>query len=430
MRGAAKVKNIVDEEVYLDCLKQELIPAMGCTEPISIAYASAYARDVLGNEPEKIEVHVSGNILKNVKGVIVPNTNGLKGVKAAAVIGMLGGNAKKGMEVLADVQPNHISRCTELLKNQDICTVRLLPSKAKLHIILMAYSGNNKVLVELKNKHTNIIRVEKNGEVVFTGDYAEDKTASRDNPECKMTLRGIYDFACNVSLDKIAPIIKQQIECNLSIAEEGLLNNYGLSVGKTMLESFGNSPEVKACAYAAAASDARMGGCTMPVVINSGSGNQGVAVSLPVIVYAKYLNSSEEKLIRALALSNLTALYQKAAIGRLSAYCGAVSAACGSGAGIAFLQDASFDCIGWTIKNTLANVAGMVCDGAKASCAAKIFSSVQAALLGYKLAQSGRVVQGGDGIVLDDVDSTVKNYGKLANDGMRETDQKILELMI
>lgn len=419
-----------NEDLYLQCLSQELVPAMGCTEPIAIAYASAFAKDVLGEIPEKIEVHVSGNILKNVKGVIVPNTNGLKGVKTAAIIGMLGGNPQKGMEVLADVKPEHISQCADLLQNKDICSVHLLSSQEKLHIVVKAYSENSSVLVEIVHTHTNIIRVEKNGEVVEAKNYSQDEKTDSENKECNMTLQGIYDFATKVPLDKIEPIIKRQIDCNLTIAEEGLTNSYGLSVGKTMLESLGNTPEVKACAYAAAASDARMGGCTMPVVINSGSGNQGATVSLPVIVYAKHLNCSEEKLIRALTLSNLTALYQKAMIGRLSAYCGAVSAACGSGAGIAYLQGASFECIGWTIKNTLANVAGMVCDGAKASCAAKIFSSVQAALLGYKLASSGKVVQGGDGIILDDIDSTVENYGKLAHDGMYETDQKILELMI
>lgn len=422
-------KSVCNEELYLDCLRQELIPAMGCTEPIAIAYASAYARNVLGVIPERVEVHVSGNILKNVKGVIVPNTNGLKGVKAAAVIGMLGGNHEKEMEVLADVKPEHISQCANLLKNKDICSVHLLSSGAKLHLILKAYSGDMSALVEIIHMHTNIVRVEKNGEVIFTKAYKEEDKDGQ-HQECKMTLQGIYDFATNVSLEKIEPIIKRQIECNLSIAKEGLTNSYGLSVGKTMLEALGDTPEVEACAYAAAASDARMGGCTMPVVINSGSGNQGATVSLPVIVYAKRLNCSDEKLIRALTLSNLVALYQKAKIGRLSAYCGAVSAACGSGAGIAYLQDASLDCIGWTIKNTLANVAGMVCDGAKASCAAKIFSSVQAALLGYKLASRGKFVQGGDGIVHDDIDSTVENYGKLAHDGMYETDQTILGLMI
>lgn len=420
---------VFNEELYLQCLSQELVPAMGCTEPIAIAYASAYARDVLGVIPERIEVHVSGNILKNVKGVIVPNTNGLKGVKAAAIIGMLGGNPKKGMEVLADVRPEHISQCADLLKNKDICSVHLLSSQAKLHIIFKAYSGDMSVLVEIIHMHTNIVRVEKNGAVIEAKTY-ETENADGNNKECNMTLQGIYDFATKVSLEKIEPIIKRQIDCNLSIAKEGLVNNYGLSVGKTMLEALGDSPEVEASAYAAAASDARMGGCTMPVVINSGSGNQGATVSLPVIVYAKRLKCSEEKLIRALALSNLIALYQKARIGRLSAYCGAVSAACGSGAGIAYLQDASLECIGWTIKNTLANVAGMVCDGAKASCAAKIFSSVQAALLGYKLASRGKVVQGGDGIIHEDVDSTVENYGKLAHDGMYETDQTILGLMI
>lgn len=422
-------KVLCNEELYLNCLRQELVPAMGCTEPIAIAYASAYARAILGVIPEKSEVYISGNILKNVKGVIVPNTNGLKGVEASALIGMVGGDSGKGMEVLADVKPEHISKCSELLE-KGVCSVHLLPSRANLHIIVKAYSGNMSALVELIHMHTNIVRVEKDGNVVEAKKYTEDESAAPNNLKCNMTLRGIYDFANTVPIEKIAPIIKRQIEYNLSIAEEGLANNYGLCVGKTMLKASGDSPETKACAYAAAAADARMGGCTMPVVINSGSGNQGATVSLPVIVYAKYLNSSEEKLFRALALSNLTALYQKSMIGRLSAYCGAVSAACGSGAGIAYLQGASLECIGWTIKNTLANVAGMVCDGAKASCATKVFSSVQATLLGYKLASLGKFVQGGDGIILDDIDGTVANYGKLAHDGMRETDKKILELMI
>lgn len=417
------------EDRFVALLERELVPALGCTEPIALAYASARAREVLGVLPERFSVAVCGNILKNVKSVIVPNTNGLKGVRAAVLIGAIGGNAAKRMEVLEDVTPEHIALCTALMQRPEICAVSLLESEAKLHFTVEAFAGDDRALVEIMHAHTNIVRIERNGRVLLQCPCEERSDADSRGYAAGMTLESIYAFADTVPLCRIRDMLARQISCNLAIASVGLRSDYGLCVGQTLLQSRGNAPEVRARALAAAASDARMSGCTLPVVINAGSGNQGATVSLPVIAFAEALGSGEEKLLRALALSNLVSLYQKASIGRLSAYCGAVSAACGSGAAIAYLHDLPFSGVLATVENTLANVAGIVCDGAKPSCAAKIASAVDAAVLGFELARAGRTVAGGEGLVAGTVDQTISNYGVLAHDGMCETDRTILRLM-
>lgn len=400
------------EDRFVALLERELVPALGCTEPIALAYASARAREVLGVLPERFSVAVCGNILKNVKSVIVPNTNGLKGVRAAVLIGAIGGNAAKRMEVLEDVTPEHIALCTSLMQRPEICAVSLLESEAKLHFTVEAFAGDDRALVEIMHAHTNIVRIERNGRVLLQCPCEERSDADSRGYAAGMTLESIYAFADTVPLCRIRDMLARQISCNLAIASEGLRSDYGLCVGQTLLQSRGNAPEVRARALAAAASDARMSGCT-----------------LPVIAFAEALGSGEEKLLRALALSNLVSLYQKASIGRLSAYCGAVSAACGSGAAIAYLHDLPFSGVLATVENTLANVAGIVCDGAKPSCAAKIASAVDAAVLGFELARAGRTVAGGEGLVAGTVDQTISNYGVLAHDGMCETDRTILRLM-
>ena len=417
------------EKRYIDLLERELVPALGCTEPIALAYASARVREVLGILPERFAVAVCGNILKNVKSVIVPNTNGLKGVRAAVLIGAIGGNAAKRMEVLEDVTDEQISLCASMMQHPEICTVSLLESEAKLHFRIEAFAGNERALVEVMHAHTNIVRIERNGRVLLQCPCEENYDAESFDYAAGMTLESILAFAETVPLERIRPMLNRQISCNMEIAAEGLRGDYGLCVGQTLLTSRGDAPEVRARALAAAASDARMSGCTLPVVINSGSGNQGATVSLPVIAFSQALGSSEERLLRALALSNLVALYQKASIGRLSAYCGAVSAACGSGAAIAYLYGQPLEVIRATVENTLANVAGIVCDGAKPSCAAKIASAVDAAILGFELARAGKTVAGGEGLVADTVDETISNYGVLAHEGMWETDRTILRLM-
>ncbi len=416
--------------MYLNILKEELIPALGCTEPIAIALAAAKAREVLGELPDKIIAGCSGNIIKNVKGVIVPTTGNMRGIEASAILGAVGGDAGKQLEVLADIRPEHIEKTRELLK-AGICRVEIIHGSANLDIVMTVQKGANSALVEIRDKHTNIIRIEKNGEVIFSKDCGMDPSpvSSLEN-RAKMNIEDIYDFANSVDIEDIKGLLDTQIDYNTRIAEEGLKNNYGANVGSTLINCYGNDINTIAKAYPAAGSDARMSGCVLPVVINSGSGNQGMAVSLPIIKYAQHLNAPGEKLYRALVLGNLTAIHQKTGIGSLSAYCGAVSAACGSGVGIAYLYDAGIEVIQRTIVNTLANVSGIVCDGAKPSCAAKIASSVDAALLGYNMAVNGQFFRSGEGLVKDTVEDTIRSIGRLGREGMKETDTEILKIMV
>lgn len=417
-------------EKYIKILNDELLVALGCTEPIAIALASAKAREVLGKMPERCEIHCSGNIIKNVKGVVVPNTGNLKGVEAAAIAGIVGGNASKLLEVLEDMTPEAINKTQELLKTS-FCKTFLIFGESNLHIRAIVFSGDESAQVVIKDAHTNIVEILHNSETVFK--KADDiKIVDNDDSEHKamLSIKEIIEFAKAVELSDISDIIERQILLNTAISQEGLKNNYGVNVGKALISDRGDDIVTKAKAAAAAGSDARMSGCSMPVVINSGSGNQGMTVSLPVIEYAKFLNSSHEQLLRALVISNLVSIHQKARIGKLSAYCGAVSAAAGSGAGIAYLNGGDYDEISRTIINTIANVGGIVCDGAKASCAAKIASSIDAAIMGMNLAFKKRSYAQGDGLVTGDVEKTIDSVGRMGAIGMKDTDTEILKIMI
>lgn len=411
---------------YINLLKRELVPALGCTEPIAIAYACAKAREVLGEFPEKIIVECSGNIIKNVKGVVVPTTHDMRGVKASAIVGTVGGNASNKLEVLASVTEEDVET-TRKLVNTDLCEVKLKKGVENLYINVVMKHKDDVAEVLIVDIHTNIVEITKNGEVIFSSDYQnkKDKVLSKDI----FNVDVIYEFANMVNIEDVEEVINTQIEYNSKIANEGLNQSYGANVGKVLL-NHSNDIKTLAKAFPAAGSDARMAGCTLPVIINSGSGNQGMTVSLPVIKYAESLQASKEKLIRALVFSNLLALYQKSGIGKLSAYCGAVSAACGAGAAISYLYDLPLDTIKMTIKNALGNVAGIVCDGAKSSCAAKIASSVDAAIMAHEMAMDGQVYSSGEGLNLDDVDKTIENVSRLAKEGMKETDISILEMMI
>ena len=412
---------------YLAILREEIVPALGCTEPIAIAYAAAKARSVLGRLPEHIDVRCSGNIIKNVKAVIVPTTGNMKGIETSAVLGAVGGNPDKKLEVLTDVSPKDLELTWELLRKK-ICSVSLLEGVSNLQIIVEMTAGQESALVEIAFSHTNIVRIEHNGTVVMKkGMSAQNATETNRS---LLNLHDIYDFANTVDIAEVGGLMEDQVRCNMAIAREGLSNKYGANVGSTILEHYGSDARTMARALPAAGSDARMNGCVLPVMINSGSGNQGMTVSLPVEVYAEELEVTREKKIRALVLSNLIGIYQKNELGKLSAYCGAVSAAVGAGAAIAYLNNASYEVIEETIVNTLGNVSGIVCDGAKASCAAKIASSVDAAILAYHMASERRGFRSGEGLVKDSAEQTLKSYGRMGREGMRATDVEILRIML
>ena len=417
-------------DTYVRILKRELVPALGCTEPIAIALAAAKARQALGEEPRTLRVLCSGNIIKNAKGVIVPTTGNMRGIDTSAVLGALAGDPDLGLEVLSKVTPADLE-ATRAMLDKHVCTVELLDTPSRLHIIVETTGDHHTALAEIRDEHTNIVRVERDGERLF---YKEvEQTQDDDAAEADLdalNLADILEFANTVDLEDIRPTIRRQIEYNTRIAQEGLTHAYGGRVGATLMRHYGGDVRVRARALAAAGSDARMGGCVLPVVINSGSGNQGITCSVPIIVYAKYLSAPEDVLYRALVLSNLTALLQKRGIGRLSAFCGAVCAACGSGAGITYLHGGDYGAISRTITNTLANASGIVCDGAKGSCAAKIATSVDAAILGHEMSMDGNTFGAGEGLVKENVEKTIANIGKMAAEGMRETDTEILHLMI
>ena len=412
---------------YLNILKHELVPALGCTEPIAIAYAAAKARQVLGEFPERVEMHLSGNIIKNVKGVTVPNSGGLKGIDVAAVLGIVGGNADRALEVLSEVSPEDISRTRELI-SQKICSCSLVENVDNLFITAIVTSGKHSASVTIEHQHTNITKITKDGEIILDNPYRSTEAAAID--KSLLTVKDILDFADQVRMEDIQPVIDRQIKLNSAIAQEGLDNNYGAQIGKTLMHVWGKSVTTRACARAAAGSDARMGGCSMPVVINSGSGNQGMTVSLPVIVFADEWEVSHEKLCRSLVVSNLIAIHQKYYIGSLSAYCGAVSAACGAGAGITYMYGGTYQQVSLTIINTLGNIGGIVCDGAKPSCAAKIATSVDAALMAFQLSIQNKSFLPGEGIIKDDIEETIKSMGYIGRVGMRATDTEILNVMI
>ena len=413
---------------YVNILKHELIPALGCTEPIAIAYASAKARQVLGDMPDRIEMNLSGNIIKNVKGVTVPNSGGLKGMEVAAVLGAVGGNADVALEVLESVKPEDIE-LTKKLVAEGICSCELAEGVANLYVEAKAIKGEHYAKVTIVDHHTNITKIEKDGEMLVDR-KSEDENADAGIDRSKLTLKDIIDFANEVKIDDVREVLSRQLTMNRAISQEGLDNPWGAQVGKTLLSSRGNDVVTRACARAAAGSDARMSGCSLPVVINSGSGNQGITVSMPVLTYAEEWNISEDKLYRALCVSNLVSVHIKYYIGSLSAFCGAVSAGCGSGAAIAYMYGASYDQIGQTIINTLGNVGGIVCDGAKSSCGAKIVSAVNAAILGFQMAIEGKGFRDGEDIVLSDVEETIRSMGHVGRVGMAGTDIDILNIMI
>ena len=412
---------------YLAILKEELVPAMGCTEPICLAYAAAKAREVLGALPKRVEIKASGNIIKNVKSVIVPNTKGMKGLKASVAAGIVAGNPDKALEVIAEVTPEQKQAISKFLEDT-LMTIVPLNVIAQLDVTVTLYDGNQSASVRIAGHHTNIVKIEKNDQVLFDSGYEANANAKLTDRKC-LCMKKIYDFANTVDIEELKPIIGPQIECNKAIAMEGLKNNWGANIGSTIL-SFGNDIRIKARAWAAAGSDARMSGCEMPVIINSGSGNQGMTVSLPILAYAEEYHIDEERTIRAIALSNLVAIHQKTGIGRLSAYCGAVSAGCASGCGIAYLMGESLNVIDHTLENALGIAAGIVCDGAKPSCAGKIAVSVESGILGYEMAKKGNELLGGDGIVGNDVEETIDHIGRLGRLGMKETDVEILKIMV
>lgn len=413
---------------FISILREELIPAMGCTEPIAIAYAAARARELLGATPERIVAQISGSIIKNVKSVIVPNTGHQKGIETAVAAGIVAGNASQKLEVIAAVPEEAVAKIQQYKSSASI-DVQYLDSELVFDMIITAYSGEHYAKVRIANHHTNIVLEEVDGTRVLERPVqADDAQAMTDRTI--LSMEKIWDFANTVDIDDVREILDRQITYNTAISQEGLQGDYGANIGKVLLASQGNDIASRAKAAAAAGSDARMNGCELPVIINSGSGNQGIAVSIPVITYAKELNASQEQLYRALCLSNLTAIHQKTRIGRLSAYCGAVNAGAAAGCGIAYLLGGDYDTVIHTLVNALAIVSGMICDGAKSSCAAKIVLAVDAGLMGYNMYKQGSQFYAGDGIVGQGVEANIINIGRLGKDGMRETNNEIIRMMI
>ena len=421
-------KNDSTYKSYVEILQRELVPAMGCTEPIAIAYCAAKARAVLGTLPDKVTIAASGNIIKNVKSVVVPNTGGRKGIEAAAAIGIIAGDETAGLEVIAHAPQAAKAKLGSYLE-QAVIKVKAAHSGHVLDIIVTVSKGSDTAAVHIVNEHTNIVKISRNGEILLEKEIITAVAADKPDYEC-MTIEDIYDFAMTCDLADVRAILDRQIAYNTAIADEGLRNDYGANIGKTLLKAFGNDIHIRARARAAAGSDARMNGCELPVVINSGSGNQGMTVSLPVIEYAKEVGATKEQLYRALLLANLVTLHEKEGIGRLSAYCGAVSAGAGAGAGIAWLCGGDYQAVIHTIVNALAITSGIVCDGAKASCAAKISAAVDAGIMGFEMYRNGQQFYGGDGLVLKGVENTIRNISRLGRIGMKETDKEIIDMMI
>ena len=418
---------------FIAILQEELVPALGCTEPIAIAYAGAHARALLGKIPDRVCIKSSGNIIKNVKSVTVPNSGNMKGIPAAAAIGIIGGNPDKGLEVLADITESDIARTKEFLEKIP-CKVSLLDTVASLHFIVEVFADADSASVEIIHQHTNIVRTTKNGKEVLSVPFDPASANAALTDRSCLSVKKILEFADTIDLDRVRPILERQIDYNTRIAQEGLEHRYGINAGANLLKAAeaeqAVTVKIRAQAAAAAGSDARMSGCTLPVVTNSGSGNQGLTASLPVIVFAEEKKLPHDKLLRGLLVSNLIAIHQKTRIGRLSAYCGAVSAGCGSGAAVTYLSGGSYEQVCETITNTLAVVSGIVCDGAKPSCASKIATSVDAALNAHYLAMQNRVFEPGEGIVKRDIEKTIAGVGTVAADGMRETDKVILHIMV
>ena len=414
---------------YIQILEEELVPAMGCTEPIAIAYGAAKGREVLGGLPDQVVVEASGNIIKNVKSVVVPNTGGLHGIEAAAAAGVVAGRPELMLEVISQVTPEQQEEMRAYLEEHPV-KVEFLDGDLVFDIQISLGRGEDTAKVRIANYHTNIVHMEKDGQVLLDLPVeADDESGLTDRS--LLTMADIYDFAQTVDLDDVREVIGRQIGCNMAIAQEGLAHSYGANIGQVIRDT--SRPDdliARAKSAAAAGSDARMGGCEMPVIINSGSGNQGMTASVPVIVYGRGIGAGEEKIFRALVLSNLITIHQKTRIGRLSAYCGAVSAGAAAGAGIAYLDGGGYEEVIHTVVNALAIVSGMICDGAKASCAGKIAAAIDAGVLGYRMYQNGQQFYGGDGILSHGVEKTLDNVGRLGKIGMRSTDKEILQIML
>lgn len=413
---------------YTEILKEELMAAMGCTEPIALAYAASIARRELNDLPDRVLVQTSGSIIKNVKSVIVPNTGHLKGIPAAVSAGIVAGNPDKELEVIADVSKEDIKNIEKFMQEKEII-VEHLDEGIIFDIVITLYKGEDYAKVHIINSHTNVVLVEHNHQILKSSDCLSDVHSDTAKYEL-LNMKDIWDYVNHVDLAEIKEILDRQIAYNMAIAEEGLQSDYGANIGKVILSSDVNSLKARATAMAAAGSDARMNGCELPVIINSGSGNQGITVSVPVITYAKELKSTDEQLYRALALSNLTAIHQRIPIGRLSAYCGAVNAGAAAGAGIAFLSGGDYEAVIHTVVNALAIVSGIICDGAKASCAGKIAFAVEAGILGYNMYMQGQQFYGGDGIVKTGIEDTLKSVGRLGKDGMKGTNEEIIKIML
>lgn len=420
---------------YVAILEEELVAAMGCTEPIAIALAAARARELLGTRPVRVEVAASGSIIKNAKSVVVPHTGGLKGIEAAAAAGIMAGRAERSLEVIADVSPADIEEVAAYLERTPIMVERA-ETGLDFDIVVRVFAEApdapaRSALVRIADFHTNIVREERDGAVLRdSAPTSEGGSAEGMTDRGVLSMEGIWDFAMTAELDDVRDLLDRQIACNDAIAQEGLAGDWGANIGSVMLGAYGDDVKSRACACAAAASDARMSGCELPVVINSGSGNQGITVSVPLIVYARHLGSTDEQLYRALVLSNLVAIHQKTGIGRLSAFCGAVCAGAAAGAGIAYLDGGGYEEAVHAVVNALSIVAGMVCDGAKPSCAGKIAFSVNAGILGYIMYRDGQQFYGGDGIVKKGVENTIDSIARLGRDGMRATNDEIIRIML
>ena len=417
-------------QAYVEILKEELIPAMGCTEPIALAYAAAKAREVLGVLPDSVQLQVSGSIIKNVKSVIVPNTGHLKGMEAAVAAGIIAGSAEKELEVISEVSEEKKSAIRDYLQTVPI-TIEHTEQGHVFDIVVTERCGQDYARVRIADYHTNICRIEKNGTVLYEVPLLDETVQEEARADRSLlNMQDIWDFAETADLRDVADLLERQIRYNNAIAEEGLLGDYGANIGRVLLTTYGNDVSNRAKAKAAAGSDARMNGCELPVIINSGSGNQGITCSVPLIEYAKELHSGKEKLYRALIISNLVAIHEKTGIGTLSAYCGAVSAGAGAGAGIVYLCGDGYQAAIHTVVNALAIVSGIVCDGAKASCAAKISAAVDAAILGHDMAMQGRGFRAGEGLIQDTVEQTIASMGYVGRVGMKDTDVEILNIMI
>ena len=412
-------------KTYVEILRRELVPAMGCTEPIAVAFCAAKARKILGCMPESVRIQASGNIIKNVKSVIVPHTGGMRGLEAAAAVGILFGDADAGLEVISSVTKEQEATLAEQMASMQIA-ISPLDSLHLLDLIITVSRGDSTVSVHIEDQHTNITEIIENGKCTYFESESREEEVEPDH--LLLTVADIFDFAGSVELSDVSEVLERQIAYNSAISREGLTRDYGARIGQLLLKRDDNV-RTRAKAYAAAGSDARMSGCDMPVIINSGSGNQGMTASLPVIAYAEYYEKTHEELLRALTLSNLITLHLKRGIGRLSAYCGAVSAGAGAGAGIAYLLTGDLRTVNHTIVNALAISSGIVCDGAKASCAAKIAMAVDAGIMGFDMHENGCQFYGGDGLVSKGVENTIRNISELGNEGMKETDKKIIEIM-